>query len=470
MPHVASDLKSQLLNRVLPQAAKPAFASASPAATPFDSILDETARPAPEPRRQQASDDNSPRADRPKPADRPSRAARSDDSAKPADAKTDPKADAASNADTGKTADDKTSDSTTTDPAKTGDDVKAAADAVQQPGEAKPADAAAIAAIAVVIDPAIAAASTQADANSATPAEVKTNTSAIAATAAATAATATDPTAQADAAPAGAELAKAAPDALAALAAKTDKAETKTDKKAATDKPATATKAAAGNAATPLHQEATAQPADSEPHKDSVAHARAEDTANTHRGAAPDAAVTATTDNTATVVPKAADLTPPPVMTAPTAAPNAPLSATDRAVPISGVAFEITNKALAGKGQFDIRLDPPDLGRIHVRLDVDRDGNVITHMVADRTDTLDMLRKDTAGLERALQDAGLKTSDNSLQFSLRDQSANQQQSNNGGNANTAHIVVDDEQLAANEPAQRNYARYNAPAGGLDIRV
>ena len=139
-------------------------------------------------------------------------------------------------------------------------------------------------------------------------------------------------------------------------------------------------------------------------------------------------------------------------------------------MPISGVAFEITNKALAGKGQFDIRLDPPDLGRIHVRLDVDRDGNVITHMVADRTDTLDMLRKDTAGLERALQDAGLKTSDNSLQFSLRDQSANQQQSNNGGNANTAHIVVDDEQLAANEPAQRNYARYNAPAGGLDIRV
>jgi chemotaxis protein MotD len=90
-------------------------------------------------------------------------------------------------------------------------------------------------------------------------------------------------------------------------------------------------------------------------------------------------------------------------------------------------------------------------------------------MVADRTDTLDMLRKDTAGLERALQDAGLKTSDNSLQFSLRDQSSNQQQ-NQSGNANTAHIVVEDEQLAANEPAQRNYARYNAPAGGLDIRV
>ncbi len=137
------------------------------------------------------------------------------------------------------------------------------------------------------------------------------------------------------------------------------------------------------------------------------------------------------------------------------------------AVPIAGVAFEITSKALSGRNQFDIRLDPPDLGRIHVRMDVDRDGNVITHMVADRTDTLDMLRKDTAGLERALQDAGLKTSDNSLQFSLRDQTS-QQQRHEGGDR--AHIVMEDEQLVALEPAQRNYARYNTATGGLDIRV
>jgi len=484
LPHVASDLKSQLLNRILPQAGKPAFSLASPAATPFDSILDETARPAPEPRRQRASDDNSPRADRPKPSDRPDRAAKADDSARPTDAKTDSRTDAASPADTGKTADDKTSDSETAGQATAGDDVKAAADTAEQTGEAKPADAAVVAAVAVVIDPAIAAASAQADANSATPAEVKTNISAIAATTVEAAATAATAQPEATEVADTTELTKAAPDALAALAAKTDKsdkAEAKTDKKTSTDKPAAAAAKLAGNAAMPLHPEATAQAAESEPHKDSGAHARAEDTANTHRGAAPDTIAAATADNTATVAPKTADLTPPPAMTVQTAAPNAPsnaatattaaapLSSTDQAVPISGVAFEITSKALAGKGQFDIRLDPPDLGRIHVRLDVDRDGNVITHMVADRTDTLDMLRKDTAGLERALQDAGLKTSDNSLQFSLRDQSANQQQ-NQSGNADTAHIVVDDEQLAANEPAQRNYARTNAPAGGLDIRV
>ncbi len=46
------------------------------------------------------------------------------------------------------------------------------------------------------------------------------------------------------------------------------------------------------------------------------------------------------------------------------------------AVPLAGVAIEIAGKALAGKNRFEIRLDPPELGRIEVRLDVDRDGNV----------------------------------------------------------------------------------------------
>ena len=138
-------------------------------------------------------------------------------------------------------------------------------------------------------------------------------------------------------------------------------------------------------------------------------------------------------------------------------------------MPLKGVGIEIASKALSGKNQFDIRLDPPDLGRIHVRLDVDKNGNVITHMVADRTDTLDMLRRDSAGLERALQDAGLKTSDNSMQFSLRDQSANQQQNGGERGGNTAHLVLEDEQMTTAAVA-RDYGRYGARAGGLDIRV
>ena len=112
-------------------------------------------------------------------------------------------------------------------------------------------------------------------------------------------------------------------------------------------------------------------------------------------------------------------------------------------MPLAGVAIEIVGKALAGKNHFEIRLDPPELGRIEVRLDVDRDGSVTTHMIADRSDTLNLLQRDASGLERALQDAGLKTSDNGLQFSLRDQSMGREQSN-APTPRAAQIVVNDE--------------------------
>jgi flagellar hook-length control protein FliK len=136
------------------------------------------------------------------------------------------------------------------------------------------------------------------------------------------------------------------------------------------------------------------------------------------------------------------------------------------AISVAGLAIEITGKALAGKNRFEIRLDPPELGRIEVRLDVDRDGNVTSRLTVERVETLDLLRRDAAGLERALQDAGLKTTDNGLQFSLRDQSLNQQPANT--NSDTAQLVVQDETQPDLIP--QNYRRPAGAGGGLDIRV
>ena len=84
----------------------------------------------------------------------------------------------------------------------------------------------------------------------------------------------------------------------------------------------------------------------------------------------------------------------------------APPAAQAAAVPLAGVAIEIAGQALAGKNRFEIRLDPPELGRIEVRLDVDRDGQVTTRLIADRSDTLDLLRRDASGLERACRMRG----------------------------------------------------------------
>jgi flagellar hook-length control protein FliK len=130
--------------------------------------------------------------------------------------------------------------------------------------------------------------------------------------------------------------------------------------------------------------------------------------------------------------------------------------------------LEIASKALSGKNRFEIRLDPPELGRIEVRLDVDRDGNVTSRMTVDRADTLDLLRRDASGLERALQDAGLKTADNSLQFSLRDQSMGQQQTSAGPDA--AQMIVTDETSPSIDVIPQNYGRLAGTGGGLDIRV
>jgi chemotaxis protein MotD len=136
-------------------------------------------------------------------------------------------------------------------------------------------------------------------------------------------------------------------------------------------------------------------------------------------------------------------------------------------VPIEGIAVAIVNNAQGGRNRFEIRLDPPELGRIDVRLHIDSKGQVTSHLIVDRVETLDLLRRDAADLERSLQQAGLKTSDSGLQFSLRDQSPNGDNPG-GGHQPAAYVVVPDTEPAA-DLALRGYLRAGEGAG-LDIRV
>jgi hypothetical protein len=56
-----------------------------------------------------------------------------------------------------------------------------------------------------------------------------------------------------------------------------------------------------------------------------------------------------------------------------------------------------------------------------------------------------------------------------MQFSLRDQSMGQQQSNTP-TPGTAQIVVNDDMLATPDMTPRNYPRLSGMGGGIDIRV
>ena len=155
----------------------------------------------------------------------------------------------------------------------------------------------------------------------------------------------------------------------------------------------------------------------------------------------------------------------PSTATAASATTNAP-----NTVPVAGLAVAIASRVQAGSSQFDIRLEPAELGRIEVRLNVDRDGRVTSHVTVDRADTLQLLQDQQPQLQQALDQAGLKTADNGLQFTLRDQSFAGQQ-NNGGNGtqqNTSQLVIPDADLPTVQSAQI-YNRLNSGTG-VDIRV
>jgi len=454
VPHVASPTKPYTVKPSQSQAARPPQANERPQAA-LESMIDDNAANPPAAAKDQSATDRA--QNRPAAKAKP---AKSTDNAKPADGERPAKAANADKADK------------TDKPAETGK-----TDATDKPAtEAKAEDAAPTE---PATDPAtVTAATDPAAAQAAATIIMPDGTLAVALPV-------QTPT-PAEAQPATATAEEAQAPVIAALAGETpvDPAATQ-DKNAPTgkDKPAAAAQAADGEEATGKPA-AQAQPANGKaPHvalsdaeKELVARARGEGSDNAQRAGKE----TAQTDTQAPT-PKAVTDLPTPQLhtpthttagaTASTATAAAPQTAAQTPVPLAGVPVEIATKARDGKTNFDIRLDPPELGRIEVRLNIDRDGNVTSRLIADRPETLDLLRRDSSGLERALQDAGLKTSDNGMQFSLRDQSLSQQQDNGNKNgADTAHVIAQDDTLPIIDTPVQSYGRLAGRGGGLDIRV
>ena len=82
------------------------------------------------------------------------------------------------------------------------------------------------------------------------------------------------------------------------------------------------------------------------------------------------------------------------------------------------LAAQIARKFNDGGRVFDIRLDPPELGRVEVRLELGPDNKVSAVLSAERADTLSELQRSARDLEKALTDAGLELGEDGLSFSL----------------------------------------------------
>lgn len=87
---------------------------------------------------------------------------------------------------------------------------------------------------------------------------------------------------------------------------------------------------------------------------------------------------------------------------------SAPVPHQGLPVPLGAVPMTIGLRSLSGSNHFEIRLDPVDLGRIDVRLEIDKErGTVTTKVVVERPETLALLRRDADNLQQALSQAGL---------------------------------------------------------------
>jgi flagellar hook-length control protein FliK len=73
---------------------------------------------------------------------------------------------------------------------------------------------------------------------------------------------------------------------------------------------------------------------------------------------------------------------------------------------MTNAGLEIARSALAGRSRFEIKLDPAELGRIEVRMVMDKE-KAAARLMIERPETLDMMMRDRAQLERLLSASGL---------------------------------------------------------------
>lgn len=137
---------------------------------------------------------------------------------------------------------------------------------------------------------------------------------------------------------------------------------------------------------------------------------------------------------------------------------------------VDQVAIQIRHAATTGLDKIRIELWPEHLGRVDVQLEIDKSGSIKALILTDRPETLDLLQRDARTLDRALQDAGLRTDSNSLQFAAHDRSdrGHQRDDNATGSSHAQSFADDQSGDGAKDPAPI-VLRLNR-TGLLDIQV
>ncbi len=137
-----------------------------------------------------------------------------------------------------------------------------------------------------------------------------------------------------------------------------------------------------------------------------------------------------------------------------------------RGAAVEQVAVRLQVAAKQGQNHINIRLHPAELGRVEVKLDLTEDGPLRAVLIAERSDTLELLQRDAGQLERTLAQAGLKLDSGSLNFGLQGQAHDgdgTEQKGSTGPGSDRSEVGDEDQLTPD-------MRWSIHDGVLDLVV
>ena len=135
--------------------------------------------------------------------------------------------------------------------------------------------------------------------------------------------------------------------------------------------------------------------------------------------------------------------------------------------PSDQVAVQIQRAISAQVQRFSIRLEPAELGRIDVRLDFARDGNLRAAITVERPETFDLLQRDIQNLERSLKESGLQSEGLKLDLQLGEGGGERREASNERLTRSERAESGDDETA-DLPDLAAIAPPRAVTGLLDI--
>ncbi|VAV96310.1 hypothetical protein MNBD_ALPHA06-376, partial [hydrothermal vent metagenome] len=141
---------------------------------------------------------------------------------------------------------------------------------------------------------------------------------------------------------------------------------------------------------------------------------------------------------------------------------------------VSKFAARLAAKAVRGSSKIEMRLDPPQLGRIEVKMEMSSDNRVQAVMTVESPDVLLDLQKSADSLRRALVQEGFDLDNGSLEFQLEQQGtgAGEQDFDQTEPTTPAHLnqLMDDALLVTATEIDTGHGYLLVPDQRLDIKA